>query len=719
VDLTHDPEDEDAFAAISGQLVAGFERSPGGADRGWVADQLLQFKHGYLDGDLGRWTAADLSEVLFELYPRKVVLEPGDDAEVLAGTAAFLRSLDAEELLSGEAGDELAGLVERAGEKFAAAMRDERKWGPGKRLFGGAAAAGVDLTDQKQLDAYVRGINALPHAAREALLGPSPGLTGRALPPVVLAAHEKLVTAAESAMLLRWVRGLVEHVGKGLALTDKGNLKVADGTALVTALGTEDRVDEVIGEQTFPTRSTEEMPDVDLTFRLALAAGFLAVDGRRLVPSDAASMPAEEPLDALFELWHALVEDVGPMQHRWAKDTYGFGWYAEFVDARLPEWHLQMYGEPAGLDLADAAARTWSYLLDDFDLDEEEPAKLELHRGLVGRGIVDAFGRLEQLGVVRLEDVPEDHRAEVAGTGHLTPLGTWVVQRIATRTMPAPVAGALAELGAEELLGRVVDLAEDVARLEVWHWVERRGDGGAADLVAAPPAASETSRGVAFSVLLDLGAAAVEAVESLQEHPELAPFRTVLRVDALAATEAEMVAVDPEQWVRLLAAVLELRGPSAVVVWAGTAAGETGLLAVLEAAWRVRLPQTAAVLDAPASTSTDKSVAKAARKAAYKLRSARGAGVSRSRLQQHQRPAVAPSAPRPARGRGAGGSRPRDVHPGHGRGCGMTGTCVSGKPWHRRPHLLGGLARCGGLAPLRPAGRTAIGTGPDAQRPVR
>jgi hypothetical protein len=588
-----------------------------------MADQLLQFKHGYLDGDLGRWTAADLSEVLFQLYPRKVVLEPGDDAEVLAGTAAFLRFLGAEGLLSVEDGDELAGLVEQAGEKFAAAMRDERKWGPGKRLFGGAAAAGVDLTDQRQVDAYVRGVNALPHAVRESLLGPSPSMPRRALPPVVLASHEELVTAAGSAVLLGWVRGLVEHVGEGLALTDKGNLKVADGKELVAALGTDDRVDEVIGEQTFTTRSTEELSDVDLTFRLAVAAGFLAVDGRRLVPTDAALMPAEDPLDAVFELWRALVEDLGPMQRRWAKDTYGFGWYAEFVDARLPEWHLQMYGEPAGLDLADAAAETWNYLLDDFDLDEEEPAKLELHRGLVAHGIVHAFGRLEQLGVVRLEDVPEDRGAEVTGTVSLTSLGTWLVQRIAAPAMPAPVIGALADLDADELLRRAVDLAEDVARLEVRHWVERLGDSGADALVAALPSASETARGVAFSVLLDLGPAAVRAVEPLRDHPELAPFRTVLRVDASAATEAEMVAADPEQWVRLLGTVLELRGTHAVAVWAGTAAGEAGLLPVLDAAWRVRLPQTGPVLDTLASTASDKAVAKAARKAAYKLRSAR------------------------------------------------------------------------------------------------
>ncbi len=84
-----------------------------------------------------------------------------------------------------------------------------------------------------------------------------------------------------------------------------------------------------------------------------------------------------------------------------------------------------------------------------------------------------------------------------------------------------------------------------------------------------------------------------------------------------------MLAASPEDWVRLLAAVLEHRGPHALVVWAGTAAGDTGLPAMIESAWRVRLPQTLPVLEAIATTSPDKAVSKAARKAAYKLRSAR------------------------------------------------------------------------------------------------
>ncbi len=81
-----------------------------------------------------------------------------------------------------------------------------------------------------------------------------------------------------------------------------------------------------------------------------------------------------------------------------------------------------------------------------------------------------------------------------------------------------------------------------------------------------------------------------------------------------------MVMATPERWVRLLNAVLELRGPHAA--WARPAAGPIDVPAMLEQAWRIRLPQTSAVLDTLGSAHPDKAVAKAARKAAFKFRSA-------------------------------------------------------------------------------------------------
>ena len=68
--------------------------------------------------------------------------------------------------------------------------------------------------------------------------------------------------------------------------------------------------------------------------------------------------------------------------------------------------------------------------------------------------------------------------------------------------------------------------------------------------------------------------------------------------------------------------MIELHGPDAAAVWAAPAAGDLGVLAMLDVAWRARLPQTSVVLGVLGSTASDKAVGKAARRAAHKRRSA-------------------------------------------------------------------------------------------------
>jgi hypothetical protein len=124
--------------------------------------------------------------------------------------------------------------------------------------------------------------------------------------------------------------------------------------------------------------------------------------------------------------------------------------------------------------------------------------------------------------------------------------------------------------------------------------------------------------------LLRIGASAAAAVETLRAHAELADFVTVFRVDTLAASPDEMDrADDPEGWVRLLATVIELWGPdAAAAAWAVPAAGDPGVDTMLNTAWRVPGQPTGEVLAAVGGHHPDKRIAKAARKALFKHRSA-------------------------------------------------------------------------------------------------
>lgn len=80
---------------------------------------------------------------------------------------------------------------------------------------------------------------------------------------------------------------------------------------------------------------------------------------------------------------------------------------------------------------------------------------------------------------------------------------------------------------------------------------------------------------------------------------------------------------DPESWVELLATVAGLWGPEvAATGWAEQAAAPAGLSDMLDRAWRVGGDDTEPAIEAIGSSHPDKKVAKAARKALFKLRSA-------------------------------------------------------------------------------------------------
>jgi len=60
-------------------------------------------------------------------------------------------------------------------------------------------------------------------------------------------------------------------------------------------------VDEKVGDKVFRTRSSAQLSDVDLTFALAREGDFVAVKGKKVIPGPNATLPVEDPLEALFK----------------------------------------------------------------------------------------------------------------------------------------------------------------------------------------------------------------------------------------------------------------------------------------------------------------------------------------------------------------------------------------------------------------------------------
>ena len=302
--LRFGPEQEDEFEAACDDLVRRFEAATG-SDRGWAARDVLGLQVAVPRRRPGGWSVDDVEALLFEIFPAKVALGPNDPAEFIAGFAAFLRFLSEERLLSEGTGERLATRVEAAQAEFEAAMSDEERFSFGKRLVAEMVADGVDPTDQEAMDRWITSFNERSFEERDRVVGPCAGTKPPAaeeddertrLPPVVLAPEGEVRAAAGETVVVRQVRDLVGFVGNGRKLTDKGNLTLADGKALQALLGTDKRPGWVRDEDEGGprVRSSKNLREFDLLFRLALAAEFLEMPSARDGPGRAGRRAARQ-----------------------------------------------------------------------------------------------------------------------------------------------------------------------------------------------------------------------------------------------------------------------------------------------------------------------------------------------------------------------------------------------------------------------------------------
>lgn len=170
------PEDEDDYEAASTELKERFGAWAAGNDlmlREDAGEGLLHYKWGYIDGHLTRWKRGDLSELYLELYPAKVMVDPDELDDVLEEARAFVTFLADTGLLDPDSdpADVLLEHLGRIESTFRAHMTDASRFSFGKRMWTKALSEGVDLGDQRAVDAFIAQFNARPRAEREAVLG--------------------------------------------------------------------------------------------------------------------------------------------------------------------------------------------------------------------------------------------------------------------------------------------------------------------------------------------------------------------------------------------------------------------------------------------------------------------------------------------------------------------------------------------------------------------
>src|SRR3954462_4196739 len=109
---------------------------------------------------------------------------------------------------------------------------------------------------------------------------------------------DDLTVAASEAPAARRLRGFVDWVGEGRPLTQTGQLRRADGLALVDLLETGDRVDRV--------RSSAELYQLGLVGEWAKACRLVRVVHGRLVPVRKSAALLGRPLGLIARMLDAL-----------------------------------------------------------------------------------------------------------------------------------------------------------------------------------------------------------------------------------------------------------------------------------------------------------------------------------------------------------------------------------------------------------------------------
>lgn len=586
----------------------------------WIATLVLEVKATRTRGGLEQWTAGEIDEVVGGYFASHVLLDAEDTEHVVPTTQRLLRWLGETGRLPADRVLTLTLHLDRRRAAVEEALEDPERYSSSKRMLLELSARGYDVSDPDSLAEAMDAFNALSFDERGEILGmtdgPSEPATAPDLldmvrqrigtaPPVLLASDDELDAAARASVWYQRVRGLCEFVGDGRKTTARGNLTLADGRVLVELLDTGDEFDPVVGGRVFKTHTTAVLGGLELTYELALAAGFLEVEGTTVRPRDVDVVSAE-PREALHRLAVALVTRIGPTEYHHGDDRYGIGWAAEIVDRNLPVLLVDLYGHPGARSTSDLLAEIRQDAIDLLERNDVDPARYSDLTFALSYDVDRAILRLREIGLL------------AEGTGgalELTPFGTWSVHRWLGRLMDLPVVGTLTDADADELLRRAADMPEALAAAELDRWVDRHGPDPLVDAMAG---ADETGQTLGLRALVRAGADAATAVGTLDGLADFAGFRAVWGQEVLG--EVPPPVADPERLVRVLAMVLAVGGVGSVAEWLQRLASDP--LPLVEAAWRVRLPATADVL-AAVGESDDKRLAKAARKALFKHRSAR------------------------------------------------------------------------------------------------
>ena len=649
--LRFGPDDEQRFLVTQDLLLDRFTQWLGTAPRaGYPPAELavgagfaFDWKWSYGDGHLARWRVADVRQFLLEWCPRKLSVPPDECGSIPVALAALTAFLGSEGLLTPDSAplSQLADAAAGSAHEFVAAMGDASNFGMAKSLFGAAAADGVDLADPAQLEEWMAAFNASPEEHRrqaipDTALAPAVRFappSKPALPPVALPGDDEVDASRRAARVLAMFSALATYVGDGRKLTQTGNLTLADARVLIELMATGDTMDPCIGDNTYRTRSSAELPRLRQVFAWARKAGVVRVVHGKVVATKQGLALARDPARSFERAVDALLA-LGALSSQRDPD-----WWLAWPDVNelLDRFTVHLLAGPyvvqGPLPIDDLASVAAEAVLDAFrfpSLDDDSVTRR------VGRDVVDIVDALELAGVVRrtgwidhVEEGAEWTLRRHGGAVELTAAGVVTTRRLLEEAgYGTPAAGRFAGGSATELF-----LATDgddfmALRGEVEAWRRQRDPvRAAADLANAVRELDDPAlRNLALAVLgeTDLDIAEPE-VRKLATEPGTRAFALCWLVDH--GLEDDTALFDPDDsdaFVDVLVHRLVTAGPDGLCQTLALAGGHDSQIRVIGKLWRSPSTATDGVLGALGDIHPVKAVAKAARKARFQRRSLLG-----------------------------------------------------------------------------------------------
>jgi hypothetical protein len=539
-----------------------------------------------------------LRSLLLVEFPDVVVVSPGDVPAVLVTAGSLVEFLaETGAVPPGQAEDLRAELKrlesefteiitenyatdqEAAFEVLAQMMRDDD----------------VDLTDDQAMERWVREFEALPEEERNARMLPYLGDDEAVVPPVRLAPQADLATAARESRLLTDVRDLAAWA-TGHALDEGDELTAEDAAAAADALdvsalrGLDDDIPEV-----------RRLWWAALEVELVTARDGVAAPG----PGQAALNGGDEEL---LDLWLRVFDDVTTLDPDEDEQLTPY----EVVQNELPGVLLHLYEQERPSTPEELAGALAEHILLMYEVGEDDPLEDAAEHAL-GLELADLIA----WGVVKGD-----------GDGYrLTPLGVWGVRELLIADgYTAPLVGDLAQGPADALIEGLSWHGEDTADEEIELWVRRREPIAAAtELIELMQAGGPGTRHLAAAVLHHVDMAAAPVLRDALANRLTRPYATLWLHehgdDTIDMAPAEMMWI----FIDMVAGLLETTQPAeAVAASLADVPAEVDLLGMVREMWRIDHPEVTEVLAALGDHHPDKALAKAARKAAFKARSAQG-----------------------------------------------------------------------------------------------